>query len=113
MFAGNRGVHRLMDPWPPAHACRSGLGHGIGTDDPREPIGELWSGDYRIVNALRQTRRVRGVLRTRDDSFVRLTLSMQAFEIGMVMGKHRTSVGNRIGENFRIANALARAACLL
>jgi hypothetical protein len=44
---------------------------------------------------------------------VRLTLPMKAFEIGMVMRKHGTMVGDGISENLRIVNALASATCLL
>jgi len=40
-------------------------------------------------------------------------LPMQAFEIGMIMGKHSAKIGSGIGENLRVRNALVGSARLL
>lgn len=38
---------------------------------------------------------------------MRLTLAMQAFEIGMIMGEQSAIVGCAIGENFGVIDPLA------
>jgi hypothetical protein len=53
------------------------------------------------------------VLGTGNDALVRLTLSMKALEIAMIMGKNSTLVGGGIRENFRVVNALASPTRLL
>jgi hypothetical protein len=65
------------------------------------------------VNALRETRVVPWVVGTGNDALVRPTLSMEAVEIAMIMGKDSTLVGGGIRENFRIVNALASPTRLL
>ena len=85
----------------------------VGADNADELAREAWCAGNRIVNALRKAARVKGVLSTGNDAFVWLTFSMKAFEIGMVMSKHGTLVGNRIREQLRIGYALARPPCIL
>lgn len=60
-----------------------------------------------------EARRVAWVLCTSDDPFVRLTLSMVAFEIGVIMSDHSTLVGAGVPENVRIVNALTSPTCIL
>jgi hypothetical protein len=90
-----------------------GCGRRIGADDADELIRQVRCGRDGIVNALRQARVIPWSLCTGDNALVRLTLSMKASEIGMIMGKHSALVGDGIGENFRIANALASTPRLL
>ena len=65
------------------------------------------------MDTLSESHRVFWILRAGNDAVVGQALPMEPFEIGMVVGKHATLVGNSIRENFRITNALASTTGIL
>src|SRR5437773_10164283 len=91
----------------------SWLGRNVWTDDADELIHQVAKLVDGVVNRLGQPHVGCWVLGTGDDATVRLTLAMKPFEIGMIVGKHRTLVGNRIRENLCVTYALASATGLL
>src|SRR5258708_12269455 len=91
----------------------SGLGRRVGTDDSDQLVRQVRCGRNGVVNALRRSRVISTVLRAGNDSLVRLALLMQALEISMIMGKHSAQIGDGIGENLRVINALVGSARLL
>jgi hypothetical protein len=99
--------HRFVLGFFLAISRSSGYGRTVRTDDADELVRQVRCGRKRVVNALRQARVVAGILRTGDDPLLRLTLSMKASEIRMIMRKQSTVVGGGISENFRILNPLA------
>ena len=65
------------------------------------------------MDTLCQTRVIPRIASTGNNALVRLALSMQAFEIRMVVGQHGSLVGRGFDENLRIVNAMAGPARVL
>ena len=91
----------------------SGFGPRIRTDDADELIFQDRCGRNGAVNALREACVVPWVLSAGDDALMRLTLTMEALEIRVIMGKDSTPDSGGVRENVGIGNALAGTPGLL
>jgi hypothetical protein len=84
-----------------------GVGPRVRANDANElirKVAELVDGS---VKTLSKAGMVRWILCAGNDPFVRLTLAMKAFEIGVIMRKDSAFVGGGIRKNFRIIDTLA------
>jgi hypothetical protein len=65
------------------------------------------------MDSLSEADRVFGILLTRDDPEVRIALSVEVLEVGMVVCQNSAHVGTGVGENFGVVYTLATATGLL